>query len=390
MNKKKISIALVGSTGSVGVTTLKIIEEYKNFFSLDYLACDRNYKVIKNQIKKFSPKYVFVNNQYCRKKLIKYFKNSNKIIFLDEYGNQFLKKYKKKFDKTILAISSFEGLKYAFVFCKYSKELLIANKESIICGGEILINKAKLFNCKITSIDSEHYSLSELITENNFKKINKIYLTASGGPFLKVKKNTFKKASVNRVTNHPKWSMGKKISVDSATMVNKIFEVIEAHILFKVEFNKIKIKIHEESLVHAAVIFNNGLVKFVMHNTTMEIPIRNSLLNNSKLKPQENFFEQKNKFLLTFDEEALDKYKIIAIGYKVMHLGHCAWILFNVFNDYFVKKFLKNEIFFYEIENNLIKLFNTKSIKFFCKKKIYKESDVYDVIEYGKNYLCSK
>ena len=184
--------------------------------------------------------------------------------------------------------------------------------------------------------------------------------------------------------------MGSKISVDSATMCNKIFELIEAHVLFKIPIDKLKIKIHEESQVHSAVVFKNGLVHMIMHDTTMTIPIRNSIFDNKFKNQSYNFFKSKKNIKLNFDEIKLSKFKILKTGYTILKMGHTAWILFNVINDNLVEKFLNQKIFFYEIVKNLIKIFNNKSLILYCKKtKVKNIADINKVINYG-NFVANK
>lgn len=381
---KKKKIAILGSTGSVGDNTLKVISEYPELFDVNLLICNKNYNKIIFQINRYSPKYVFIKNfnTYCQLK--KKF-NKKKIIFYNEFKELEKKlKLSPKFDKVIVGIPSVDGLDYCFSFLKYSKELLIANKESLICGGDILLRKAKQNKCKIFSIDSEHYCLSEILKNEKLKDIDLIYLTASGGPFLKLKKINTKNIKIKDVVNHPTWKMGKKISVDSATMVNKIFELIEAHILFSIPKKKLKIKLHQESLVHSAVILKNGLVKMIMHDTSMKIPIRNRLFDNKFFDDYGNYFKKVENFSLNFDEKKLSNFKIIKSGYKIFNSGHTLWILFVIINDFLVTKFLNKEIFFYEIVDKLIKVFSNKNINLYIKYKIKTLSDIYKMIALGR------
>ena len=388
MSIKKLNIGVIGSTGSVGKTSLKIFKEYKNQFSVEFLVCDENSKEIIKQIETYSPRYAFINNinAYNTVRLIKFKK---KVIFFNNFL-LFKKNFKSKLDKVILGIPGLPGLKFAFFFTKYSKEILIANKESLVCGASILLKKAKANNCKITSIDSEHFCINEIIKDKNLDEIDSVFLTASGGPFLRKKEIFYSRASIKKVINHPKWKMGSKISVDSATMCNKIFELIEAHVLFKIPIDKLKIKIHEESQVHSAVVFKNGLVHMIMHDTTMTIPIRNSIFENKFRNQSYNFFKSKKNIELNFDEIKLSKFKILKTGYAILKMGHAAWILFNVINDNLVAKFLNEKIFFYEIVKNLIKIFNNKSLTLYCKKtKVKNIADINKVINYG-NFIANK
>lgn len=382
MSFKKKNIAILGSTGSIGKTTLGILEKNNINFNIVLLCCNNNYKLICKQIQKFKPLNIYINDEVIRNKVKIKFKYYN-YNFLKNLKNKTLGKFfKKKIDKTILAVPSITGINYIFNFLNFSKEILIANKESIICGGKLLFKEAKKQKCKLTSIDSEHYCISQIINDEKMDLIDSVYLTASGGPFLNYRKK-LAKYNISKVISHPKWKMGKKISVDSATMVNKIFEMIEAHLMFNIPTKKIKIKIHKESLIHAAVVFKSGLVKMIMHDTSMHIPIRNSLYDNNYYLQNNNYFKDKESFNLTFDEKKLKNFAILGTGMNVLKSGHASWILFNTINDLLVNKFLNNKIFFYEIVENLIKIFSRNSTKNFCKKKISKISDIFDVINYG-------
>ena len=384
MNFKKKNIAILGSTGSVGENALKVISKYPNYFNVKLLVCNKSYKKIIYQIIKYSPKYVFIKNFKVFTLVKKKFHKENIIFFNTlEYMNKIFKS-SKKFDKVLIGISGLAGLDYSFSFLNYSKELLIANKESLICGGKVLLKNAKLKKCKIISVDSEHYSLSEILKNENLENIDKIYITASGGPLLNKKNKSSKKIQIKDVLKHPTWSMGKKISIDSATMVNKIFELIEAHLLFSIPYDKLRIKIHKESLVHSAIVLKNGLVKMIMHNTSMQIPIRNSFFDNNFFNDNKNYFKEISNFTLNFDEINLKNFNITKIGSNILKGGHAKWIFFNVINDFLVYKFLNNEIFFYEIVSKLIKVFKNRNIIKDINKKIKNFSDIKNMIILSK------
>lgn len=386
MTFKKKNIAIIGSTGCIGISTLNIIKQSKKTFKIELLCCNNNYKLICEQIWQFKPFNVYIHDKAVREKVKIKFKNSN-CNFLSDININTLRKFiKTKIDKTILAVSSISGIDYIFNFLNFSKEILIANKESIICGGKLLLKEAKKNKCKLTSIDSEHYCISQILKHENMDKVDIVYLTASGGPFLN-KKNKFSKYSISKVLAHPKWKMGRKISVDSATMVNKIFEMIEAHLIFNIPIKKIKIKIHKESLVHAAIVFKSGLVKMIMHDTSMLIPIRNSLYDNNYYLQNKNYFKDEVFFNLTFDEKKLKNFEILKTAMNILKMGHVSWILFNTINDTLVYRFLNKEIFFYEIVQTLIKIFNKKFVQAYCKKKIRNISDIYETINFAKSLL---
>ena len=284
--KKKISI--LGSTGSIGTTTLSIVKKNSSL-RIYLLSGNKNYSKILNQIKVYKPKYFIINDKKTFNKLKTKFKNRYTKIF-----NSFNEISKKiKFDLTVSAIPGIQGLNPTIQMIKQSNKILIANKESIICGWELIKNIAKKNKTKIIPIDSEHYSLMQLIKNHKESDIEKIYLTASGGPFLNHNIKKLKFIKPKQAFRHPKWKMGKKISIDSSTMMNKILEVIEAQKLFNLPNNKIDILIHPESLVHAIMKLKNGLIKFLYHETSMIIPIANAIFEENL--NIEKFYSEKKK-----------------------------------------------------------------------------------------------
>ena len=274
--KKKLSI--FGCTGSIGETTLNLIKKKNKEYSFHIFTGYKNYKKINFLIRKYKPNFFVVFDDITYKKIIKEnYKNKVKILNSANYQNYNF----QKSDISILAIPGIAGLKPSLKAIKISKKVLIANKESVICGWDLIKNLVKKYKVKILPVDSEHFSVMNLIDKSNKNNIEKIYLTASGGPFLNTSLNKMNKIKPSQAINHPKWKMGKKISVDSATLMNKIFEVVEASKLFSIDLKKIDILIHPQSLVHAVVKFNNGLYKFLYFDTDMSIPIGNALYDNN-------------------------------------------------------------------------------------------------------------
>ena len=266
------SISILGSTGSVGVSTLSIIDKKKNYFKVHLLSANKNFYLIEKQIKKYKPKIFVITNKDIYEKIKKKF-SKNKIIISNTFNELILS---KKIDITISAIPGIVGLEPTIQMVKSSKKILIANKESIICGWHLIKKTAIKYNTKIIPIDSEHFSISKLLENHSLKEIKKIYITASGGPFLNYKKNQLKNIKIKDALNHPKWKMGKKITIDSSTLMNKILELIEAQKIFNIPNKKLDILIHPNSLVHAIIEMKNGLFKFLYHDTTMIIPLANN------------------------------------------------------------------------------------------------------------------
>ncbi len=272
--KKKIVI--LGSTGSIGKNTINIIRDDIKKFDIKLLSTNKNVKELIKQAKEFKVKNLIITdyNEYIKAKKI--FKNHKFKI----YNSFFIidKLFKKnEIYYSMISIVGIEGLKPSLQMIKYTENIGIVNKESLICGWNLIQRELKKYKTNFIPIDSEHYSIYTLIKHHNSHNIDKIYITASGGPFLKYSKSAMSKITVKSALKHPNWKMGKKISVDSATMMNKVFEVIEAKNIFKIEYSKISILTHPKSYVHAIVKFNNGLTKILIHEPNMKIPIHNSI-----------------------------------------------------------------------------------------------------------------
>ncbi len=364
------SLAIIGSTGSIGKSALNVYGKNKKQFKLIYLSCKNNFDLLKKQIHKNNPKFFFINNSNYQKKI----KNKNKIKNID-----FFIKKKIKIDYVISGISGYESIDLNFKLLKISRNLLIANKETIICGGKFFLNYAKNNDCNIIPIDSEHHCIYFFLKnfKFNFDNISKIILMASGGPFLK--KKPLHNENVKKVLKHPTWKMGKKISVDSATMANKIMELFEAKILFNVPNKKIDIKIESKSLIHAIIALKNNINFLIGHEASMEIPISNSLgcTNNFKLN-----FQKQNLNVQNFNSK---KFPLIELGFKILEYGHAGMIIFTVINERLVNSFLEKNINYGDISLKLNNIFKKNKIVKLSKKCIKNKSDIYRVINFAKS-----
>jgi 1-deoxy-D-xylulose-5-phosphate reductoisomerase len=378
--KKKICI--LGSTGSIGKSTLEIISKNKNDFNVILLSGNKNFKLLISQAKKFKPKYIYSNNFYLIKK-IKYFCNRNKIIIISDLNS--LKKV--KFDITIAAISGIAGLLPTLNIIKFSKKILIANKESIICGWKFINKELKKNNCSFVPIDSEHFSIFNLIENKSINSIKNIFLTASGGPFFG-KNINLKKVTPLQAIKHPNWKMGKKISIDSATLMNKILEVIEASLIFNLPISKFKIILHPESLVHAIVQFNNGLSSMLYYVNDMKIPIINSLYQNFNNLPKKQDFDKKYFQKLSFYKPNFKKVPFLKILQSKEILNETGFTLINVVNEILVERFLKKKILFSDIVKELLNILYSKTVLNYLKnKKINKIDDVFSVCNFSRSLI---
>ena len=383
---KKI-ISILGSTGSIGLSTLSIVDKKKNLLTINFLAANKNYKLICKQILKYKPKYFIIKNKIIFNKVKQKFKN-NKTIILNDY------KFKnpKKLDVIVSAIPGIEGLKPTLELIKETKKILIANKESIVCGWNLLKKEAIKNKTKIIPIDSEHFSILKLLEKEDVKLIKKIYITASGGPFLNFKKKQLLKIQPKDTLKHPKWKMGKKITVDSATLMNKMFEVVEAQKLFNIPISKLEILIHPESLVHAIISFNNGLIKFIYHETSMIIPIANAILERD-LKI-ENFLKTKKRNVdiikdLTFQKVNSNTFPVIKLKTKINELPSSP-IIFNAFNEILVDRFLKKKLSFLGISKTIMSVLNTRLYKKYAIRNPKNIKEIINIDNWARESITKK
>ena len=388
------TITILGSTGSIGKILLNVIKKNKKNYNVVLLTANNDYKTLYSQAKKFKVNNLIITNKESFKILKKKCSRTNIKVF-NNFDN-FKEIFKTKVDYSMNSIVGFAGLKPTLNIMKFTKNIAIANKESIICGWNLIKKKSILNKTKIIPIDSEHFSIWTSLNkfDLNDKKINNsiqnLFITASGGPFKNTPVENFKKITVNQATKHPTWKMGQKISIDSATLVNKLFEVIEAQRLFNIDINKIFIKIHPLSYVHSIIRFKNGLIKISAYEPDMSIPIANSLDENHNyyLKKKINFQILND---LNFTDVDQKKFPIIKILNK--YPNYCT--LFDTAlvsaNDELVSLFLNKKISFNDIFKKLFKILNLKNIKKLKKKEPnnYKEiSHISDFVRLKTRNLC--
>ncbi len=386
----KKTISILGSTGSVGLNSLSIIDNKKKSFKVVLLSADKNYSLICKQIKRYNPNFFVINNLLVFKRVKQKFKNK-KVKILNNFDLNFLK---KKIDITISAIPGIAGLQPTINLIKISKAILIANKESVICGWNIIKNTAKKNNTRIIPVDSEHYSIFKLIKDHKLDDIKKIYITASGGPFLNLRIKEFKKIKPKDALKHPKWKMGKKISVDSSTLMNKIFELVEAQKLFNIPFRKLDILIHPNSLVHAIVEFNNGLTKFIYHETSMIIPLANAIFDGDVkidefLKKTKKKSEKKSIETLIFKKVDKKIFPTISLIDRINEFPSTS-IIVNAANEVLVDYFLRKKIPFLSIFKIIMTIMNDRNYKKYAIKKVKKINQIKLIDSWARNITLKK
>ena len=358
--KKKI--AILGSTGSIGKCLIKILKKDKKNFEITLLTVNKNTKELFQQIKFFKVKNVIITDKekyILAKKVLK-----NKNINIYNNFNSINKIFKtKKIDYTLNAVSGLDGLKPTLNIIKFTKLIAIANKESIICGWSLINNRLKKYKTKFTPIDSEHFSIWSLINNAQDKDIEKVFITASGGPFYNYPLYKFKSITPKLALKHPNWKMGKKITIDSATMMNKLFEVIEAKKIFNINYKKLLILVHSQSYVHALVKFTNGLTKILIHDTNMIIPIFNSLYPNFKKKIKSKNLDLKKINNLNFSEIDKKRFPVVKILNYLPSNDSLYETVIVAANDKLVNMFLDGKIRFLDISKILLKIINYKEFK---------------------------
>ncbi len=356
--KKKI--AIFGSTGSIGKSLLNIIDKDEKNFKIIFLSAKKNYKELLNQAKRFGVKNIVITDiesyEIAKKKAEKRIKIFNNFKCLSKI-------FKTKIDYTMNSIVGIDGLKPTLDMIKFTKKIVIANKESIVCGWSLIEKKLIRYKTKFVPVDSEHFSIWFALKNEDINNIEKIYLTASGGPFLNTSQSKLKKIKISEALNHPNWNMGKKISIDSATMMNKVFEIIEAKNIFKLDYKKLSILTHPKSYLHAIIKFKNGLVKTILHDTTMTIPIQNTLYekNNKSFNSKNLDLETLNN--LDLKEVNAKKFPVIKILKNLPMKNSLYETVLVATNDKLVEFYLEGRIEYNQIYPKLWRFINDKKFK---------------------------
>ena len=380
----KQKIAILGSTGSIGKTLINIIKKNKKNFDIILLTSNKNHNDLLKQAYLFNVKNLIITNPVSFN-LVKKKKLRKKINIYNNFNN-LDKIFTKKIDYVMSAISGIAGLEPTCKIIKYSKKIAVANKEAIICGWNIIKKDLKKNKTEFVPVDSEHFSAYFGIKGFSIKEIDRIYLTASGGPFLNYPLKKFKKINKSMALKHPNWKMGGKISVDSATMMNKVFEIIEAKNIFDTSYKKLSILIHPSSYVHSIINFKNGMTKLIVHDTNMTVPIQNTLINNVKNKTFISELDINKLNNLNFQKVNEKKFPVLKILKNLPVASSFYETLIVSTNDKLVDLFLNNQIKFLDIQKYLFKILNDKKFK---KLKKIKPKNVNEIINLDK-YLRTK
>ena len=362
-----MKIAILGSTGSIGKSTLDVIRKDKNFFEVVFLSANNNYKKLIQQAKEFNVKNILIKNKIFHERTERSLKNNKTKVYSGDISLTNI--ISKKLDYTMAAIVGVAGLQPTIDAIKISKTVALANKESIICGWEILSKLIKKYKTKILPVDSEHFSIMELTKDICDEEVEEIIITASGGPFLNIPQNKLNYVKPTQAINHPNWKMGKKISIDSANLMNKVFEVIEACRIFKFNKKKYRIMIHPQSYVHSIIRFKNGLIKMILYNTDMKIPISNTLYGRKNHVLNVKKIDARILSKLSFQNVNTKRFPSIKLINKCLNLGFLAPTIVNASNEVLVSLFLTKKIGFLKIVKTINKIFRDKDFKKHAKRK---------------------
>ena len=343
---KKISI--LGSTGSIGVNALNVVDNQRDDFNVIGLSAYKNSKLLVEQVKKYEPEFVSIVDAEAAHRLeqelgafdVKILKGREGLLELSSYGNV---------DLMLNALVGSSGMEPTINAIRSKVDVALSNKESLVMAGSIITNLANKTNVKIYPVDSEHSAIWQCLVGEDTKEINKIILTGSGGPFRELPIEKFNTITLDQALNHPNWEMGKKITIDSATMMNKGLEVIEAQWLFNMPTEKIKIVVHPQSIIHSMVEFKDKSIKAQLGLPDMKIPIQYALTYPSHCETDWDELDLTEIQSLTFEKPDFIKFPCMKLAFDVLNTGGTAPAVLNVANEQAVYRFLKHEINFNEI-----------------------------------------
>ena len=344
MENKK-NIAILGSTGSIGTQALEVISNHPSLFEVEVLSANNNYSLLIEQAKKFKPNIVVITNEE-KYKVVDHALNSLGIkVFSGEKSLSDVVQF-ESIDIVLTALVGYSGLKPTISAIKSGKNIALANKETLVVAGDLIIRLCQEYGVQIYPVDSEHSAIFQCLVGETYNPIEKIYLTASGGPFRGMKSDKLSSIKKEQALKHPNWEMGAKITIDSASLMNKGLEVIEAKWLFGLKENQIDVVVHPQSIVHSAVQFADGSIKAQLGLPDMKLPIQYALGFPKRLKNNFTRFSFLDYPNLTFEKPDFETFKNLQLAYLAMDRGGNAPCVLNAANEIAVAAFLKDKIGF--------------------------------------------
>lgn len=346
MNQKKVTI--LGSTGSIGTQTLDIIRRHPEELKVQALVCNSSADLLIEQALEFRPKEVVIAQKEYFKQVKKALSDTDIIV---RQGNEEVCLVAGSVDTDIVvaAMVGFAGLAPTMAAIECGHTIALANKETLVVAGELICDMCRKSGSVILPVDSEHSAIFQCLVGERMKEAKRIYLTASGGPFVDYTSEQLEEARPEDALKHPNWSMGNKVTIDSATLMNKGLEMIEAHYLFNVEPKDIQILVHRQSIIHSMVGYNDGSIKAHLALPDMRLPIAYALLFPKRLESATALPELEDMASLTFEHPRMDAFPCLQIAYDALEMGGTATCTMNAANEIAVQRFLKNEIKFTDI-----------------------------------------
>jgi len=355
-------IAILGSTGSIGIQTLEVAREHRDEIKIAALVAHSNIELLEKQIREFSPKLVCVYDEEKAKQLRENIKDLFVRVKTGMDGIISCATYESA-DTVVAAMVGMIGILPTIEAIKAVKNIALSNKETLVTAGHIIMPLCKEKNVQLLPVDSEHSAIFQALNGENRKNVHKILLTASGGPFRGLKKEALKNITVSEALKHPNWKMGPKITVDSATLVNKALEVMEAVWLFDIPISKIQILVHPQSIIHSMVEYLDGSIIAQMGLPDMRLPIQYALFypdrKEMKLGERLDFYRVKQ---LTFEEPDLDTFYGLKLGIKAGEIGGSMPTVFNAANEWAVAKFLEGKIGFLDIPELILQAMENHTV----------------------------
>jgi len=344
---KKISI--LGSTGSIGTQTLSVVRQHPDLFKVEAIAANCNDELLEAQINEFKPQLAVLYDEAAAKRLQKRYSGKTKIMAAD--AGLIIAATLPEINTVVTSLMGFAGLRPTLAAIEAGKNIALANKETLVVAGELVMAKAQEKNVAILPVDSEHCAIFQCLQGNEREKIEKLLLTASGGPFRGKKTADLINAGVADCLAHPTWSMGQKITIDSASLVNKGLEIIEAHWLYNMPYEKIQVVVHPQSIVHSMVEYIDGTVMAQLGSTDMRLPIQYALTYPERINLQAKKLDFWNMPNLTFEKPDTQTFRGIDLAYNAGKIGGTMPCVLNAANEVAVDAFLHNKIKFLDIYN---------------------------------------
>ena len=344
------NISILGVTGSIGTQALDVLRFHKDKFKLVAISAYKNIDLTLDIIEEFKPRVVAINDKASFEKL-KNIKGTLDYDFELLYGMEGLIKVAtlKEVHTVLTSVVGMIGLKPTLEAIKCKKDIALANKETLVVAGELVMNEAKKYGVKILPVDSEHSAIFQCLQGNDLKSVDKIIITASGGPFRGYSKKQVENVTLNQALNHPKWSMGKKITIDSSTLMNKGLEVIEAHWLFDCDYENIEVVVHPQSIIHSMVQYKDGAVIAQLGVTDMKLPIQYALnypLRDNNISEKLDFYKINE---LNFYKPDTEVFRCLKLAYKAGKMGGLMPTILNGANEVCVDLFLNEKIKYLDI-----------------------------------------